>query len=177
MKFEDLGLAVVSDKLDVYVNDTEGNKHTIAVKTYLPIEEKAKLVQYVVDCALDESTGCFSPIRLNVYFALGIMNYYTDVEIDTSVEPQKTYDLLESNGVVDRVLAILPDDERSFIAKLVDDTVEDIARYNSSFAGVIHTMTGDASNLGASVEEILSKIKNREGLELLGEIKNVVGTD
>lgn len=38
-------------------------------------------------------------------------------------------------------------------------------------------MTGEATNLGDSIQDILEKIKNREGMELLGEIRDVVGTD
>lgn len=147
----------------------------LAVKTYLPIEEKAKLVQYVVDASLDMNTGCFSPIRLNTYFGLAIMKFYCDVEFGDFDNPAETYDYIETTGILDGVLAAIPEDERNFIQELVDDTVEDMARYNNSFAGIMQAMNGEATNLGDSLDDILSKIKNREGMELLSEIKNVVG--
>ena len=173
MKFEELNLTVQEGTLDCRISEDM----VIPVKTYLPIQEKADLISYVVDCSIDDNTGCFSPVRLNVYFAIGIMKWYAGIEFESLDDASKIFDLLESNGVVDRVLAIIPEEERDFIQRLVDDTVEDIARYNSSFAGVVYSMTGDASNLDKSLEEILAKVKNREGLEVLSEIKNMVGTD
>lgn len=173
MKFEELNLTMQEGTLDCRISEDM----TIPVRTYLPMQEKADLISYVVDCAIDENTGCFSPVRLNVYFAIGIMKWYADIEFESLDDASRIFDLLESNGVVDRVLAIIPEEEREFIQRLVDDTVDDIARYNSSFAGVVHGMTGDANTLDKSLEEILEKIKNKEGLEVLSEIKNVVGTD
>lgn len=173
MKFEELNLTMQENTVNCQVSEDI----VIPVRTYLPMQEKADLISYVVDCALDENTGCFSPVRLNVYFAIGIMKWYAGIEFNPLDDASKLFDLLESNGLVDRVLAIIPEEERDFIQRLVDDTVDDIARYNSSFAGVVHGMTGDANNLDKSLEEILEKVKNREGLEVLSEIKNVVGTD
>ena len=118
----------------------------LIVKTYLPMEEKAQFIQQVVDAAMDAKTGCFSPVRLNTYY-----------------------------GLLDGVLAAIPEDERNFLQEMVDDTVADISSYNMSFAGIMQSMTGEASNLGDSLDEILTKIKNREGLELLAEIKNIEG--
>ena len=147
----------------------------LIVKTYLPMEEKAQFIQQVVDAAMDAKTGCFSPVRLNTYYGLAIMEFYCGIEFEDDTDLVAAYDYLEVSGILDGVLAAIPEDERNFLQEMVDDTVADISSYNMSFAGIMQSMTGEASNLGDSLDEILTKIKNREGLELLAEIKNIEG--
>lgn len=92
-------------------------------------------------------------------------------------EVSKTYDLLEENGVIDQIISTIPEDEIEFMKELVNDTVSDIARYNSSAAGIIQAMTANAGGLDSQITEILDKIKNGENLETLAVIKDVVGKD
>lgn len=153
-----------------------GSEITLNLKTYLPINEKVKLISFVVDNAIDEDTGCFSPVRLNVYYSIGILIYYCGLEVE-GIDIVETYDLFEYLGIFNKVLSEIPEEERQFMEDLLDSTVEDIAKYNHSAAGIIHSMTNDAGNLSESLQDILSKIKDREGLEILSEIKNVVGND
>lgn len=153
-----------------------GPEITLDLKTYLPINEKVQLISFVVDNAIDESTGCFSPVRLNVYYSIGVLIYYCGLDIE-DINVVETYDLFEKLGIFNAVLSEIPEEERQFMEDLLDNTVEDIARYNHSAAGIIHSMTNDAGNLSDSLQDILAKIKDREGLEVLSEIKNVVGND
>lgn len=60
---------------------------------------------------------------------------------------------------------------------LVKDTIKDIARYNSSAAGIIQMMNQNAGGLNEQITDMLNKIKNGENLETLSVIKDVVGTD
>mgnify|MGYP006926996284 FL=1 len=60
---------------------------------------------------------------------------------------------------------------------LVNDTINDIARYNSSAAGIIQSMSNNAGGLDSQITDILEKIKNGEGMETLSVIKDVVGKD
>ena len=179
MLFEDIQslgyeLNIESSVVELFNENNESK--VIEVKHYLPIEEKGKLVSYVINSSIDLATGCFSPLRLNTYFAIGVMKFYCGMEFDEEKIPM-AYDILENSGIINRVLHEIPQEERDFIQELVDETAKDIARYNNSFAGIMASMNTDASNLGNSIQDIMEKIKNKEGLEVLSEIKNVVGTD
>lgn len=154
-----------------------GPDHTVRVLQYLPIDGKANLVQYVVNAAIDNNTGCFSPVRVNVYYAIGVVRSYCGVHFDDLQDMAEAYDLLESTDILSHIMEAIPEEERVYMENLVNDTIEDIARYNNSFAGMMSAMSVEANDLGTSLEDILEKIKNREGMELLGEIKNAVGTD
>lgn len=173
--FSKLGLKAQKQVKTVQINDSI----SLEIRQYLPISEKADFVTFVVDSAIDEATGCFSPVRLEVYFGVALAKWYANISF-TEKQMQditKTYDLLEENKIIDLINEVIPDDESDFIHDLVNDTVEDIARYNNSFAGMLRGMTDEAGNLGTSIDDILAKVKDRQGLEVLEEIKNVVGKD
>lgn len=175
MTFEDLKL----DPIELITAEVKLNCNglTIGVQQYLPINDKAEFIMYVVNNAVDQSTGCFSPVRLNVFYSLAIVQWYAGVDISNIEDVADAYDKLDKYRIIEDILSAIPKDEREFIDSLVNDTIEDIARYNNSFAGMISTMTSDATNLDKSIQEILEKVKNKEGLEILSEIKNVVGKD
>lgn len=154
-----------------------GPEYTVRVIQYLPIDGKSNLVQYVVNAAIDNNTGCFSPVRVNVYYAIGVMRAYCGVHFDDDQNVAEAYDLLESTGILDRVMEAIPEGERNYMENLINDTIEDIARYNSSLVGMLNAMNQDATGLDESLKKILEQVKNREGLEILEEIKNVGGTD
>ena len=154
----------------------DGKEYTLRVLQYLPIKDKADLVSYVVNAAIDENTGCFSPVRVNVYYGIGIMMQYCRIKFD-DVDVVEAYDIIDSTNILDIVMNAIPEEERVFMESLLNDTIGDISRYNSSLAGMMHSMSGEATNLDESIQAILEKIKNKEGLEVLSEIKNVVGTD
>lgn len=175
--FDSLGLSMG----DTGINKIKINNETteLEVRTYLPIDKKADLIKFIVDGALDDNTGCFSPLRVEVYFAIAICKWYANIDFsfDNLMNISKVYDILESNSIIDSIINAIPSDEMDFLSELVQDTINDIARYNSSAAGIIKTMTVDANSLDGQINSILEKIKNGEGLEALSVIKDAVGTD
>ena len=176
MNFKDL-------KLTPKVSFTEikiGEDTVLKVANYLPIEDKGNLITFVVDMALDTTTGCFSPVRVETYFALAICRWYGDMvfdDDDIQINVALTYDTLETNGIIDAIMNAIPKDELEFIQDLVKDTISDIAKYNSSAAGIIQMMNQNASQLDTQITNILDSIKNGENLETLSVIKDMVGKD
>lgn len=164
--------------LDTNVNYEEINIGDIKlqIRDYLNVSEKARMIQFIVDGALDDNTGCFSPLRVNVYFDIGLCVWYAGIVFDENdiVNIEKVYDILTSNGVIQRITNAIPEDEFELIKDLAQETIDDIAKYNSSAAGIIRNMTVDADGLGNQIEGLLDKIKNAEGLETLSVIKDVV---
>lgn len=175
MKFEEIGLESKVEEIPVKISeDIE-----LHVPAYLSIADKTDFIQFVVDSALDDNTGCFSPIRTRVYCGLAICKWYGGIEfsLDELAHADATYDLLDTNGVITKILEVIPDKEWKTITKLVRDTIKDIARYNSSAAGIIKMASLETSGLNVQVKKMLDEIKEGKGLENLSAIKNVVGTD
>lgn len=174
--FSKLKLKLPIDTVEVVIGEGD-SAITLEVKQYLPQNEKAELIQYVITNSLDDTTGCFSPIRLETYFSLAIAKWYgqitfTDKQLSDAA---KTYDLLESNEVFDKIMCAIPSAEYKFLNAAVNDTANDIARFNNSFAGMITAMSGDASAMDSQLTEIFEKIKNKEGLEELSAIRDIMG--
>lgn len=147
------------------------------VRTYLPIDDKANLITWAINLALDEKNGCISPVRFEVCFALGVVRWYAGIDFDDDISFSDIYDMFEQNDVINQVMGAIPVAEIDFVRDLAKDTAEDIVRYNNSFMGMITTASSDTSNLTDEVKEIVNAIKNGEGMEQLAVIKDVVGTD
>ena len=58
------------------INVKFGDKDVI-VKQYLPIKEKAELVDYIIQSSFDER-GLFSPLREAIYTTIGMLKWYTN---------------------------------------------------------------------------------------------------
>lgn len=159
----------------VKINDTT----ELEVRSYLPIAQKGDLVTFVINGALDNMTGCFSPLRLEVYFAIAVVKWYAGVTFENQelMDIGNIYDTFEANNVILSVMGAIPEEELEFVESLVKDTAEDVARYNNSFAGIMAAMSDGATSLDGQLTEILEKIKNQEGMELLAAIKDVGGTN
>ena len=170
--FSKLNLKLNKDEEKIKIGENE-----ITVRKYLPQVEKAELISFVIERSLDEKTGCFSPIRLETYFALAVVKWYTDITFtDKQIdEAAKTYDVLESNGIFKQIYAAIPQDEFDYIDNAVAETAEDIANYNHSLAGILAFASDSTNNLSEQIDKVLAQVKNKEGIELLSEIKNVVG--
>ena len=173
MNYKELNLSTSIKEILVKINDAI----ELRVRTYLPIAEKISLITYVVDHALDENTGRFSPVRVGLFFDLAIAHFYGGIDFEDDVMALDAYDAMETNGILTQIVSAIPQDEYDNIMNLVIETTKDIADYNSSFAGVLQIASQDSTNLTQQIEEALGQVKNREGLEILSEIKNVVGTD
>lgn len=173
--FTKLGLKAKKVATSCQINDNI----SLEIRQYLPIDEKANLIQFIVNHALDQMTGCFSPVRVEVYFSIAVCKWYAGITFTDKqmAEVSKTYDLLEENGVIDKIISVIPENEINFMNELVNDTIDDIARYNSSAAGIIQAVSANADGLDNQITEILDKVKNGENMETLSVIKDVVGKD
>lgn len=171
VNFNKLGLKLQTYEKEWQFSDTV----ILTVKTYLPIVEKSDLIMFVVNNAADDN-GCFSPVRTEVYFSLGLAKWYaginfTDKQIN---EGSKTYDILESNEFFSDLRAHIGEEEYDCIESLLEETLNDISRFNNSFVGMMNAVSGDADNLSAQASDIMTKLQNKEGLETLSLIKDTV---
>ena len=149
----------------------------LAVRTYLPIDDKAALITWAIDLSLDDKTGCISPVRFEVCFALGVVKWYTDIDFEGEATLSEIYDLFEQNDVINQVMGAIPASEIDFVKALAQDTAEDIVRYNNSFAGMITAMGDNAGEMDEQIKALVKDISEAKGLETLSVIKDVVGTD
>jgi hypothetical protein len=167
MQFKDLELDYEAIEASVKINN-----HELGVLQYLPIDKKGELLTFVLTGAIDDQTGCFSPLRIEVYYTLALLKYYAGIEFDSDDYSHigETYDKLDRSGCIDIVLSAIPEDELQFMEELMVETVDDVAQYNTSFSGTLSMMSGLTGDLSEQVDALLGKLKENNNFNQLKEL-------
>lgn len=170
MNYSDLGLNIEYKKVEVEVIEDK----KLEVLTYLPIREKTEMLQFIVNNVIDPKTGCASPIRMEIYFSIAVCHWYGGIDFSNEdmAKISDVYDALELNKVIQTIIDHVPYDEINFMRELAEETVADVARYNSSAAGIVQSMVDSSGSLDRQLNDIIQKVQSKEGLELLDMIKN-----
>lgn len=170
MNYSDLGLDIEYKEVEV----TLVGGQTLGIMQYLPMKDKTEMLQFIVNNVIDPRTGCASPIRLEIYFSIAVCHWYGGIDFSSEdmANVGEVYDRLQFNNIIDAVTNAIPEDEYWFVRGLAEETVADVAKYNSSAAGIIQNMSDSAGGLDKQLNDIIEKVQNKEGLELLDIIKN-----
>ena len=152
-------------------------EETIAVKQYLPIQEKLELIGNVVMAAHEQDENYSNPVKAGVYRDLEVIFAYTNISFTDKQKEDlpKLYDMLYSSGVITEVLKNIPEDEYVEIAFGVRDSIEAIYKYQNSVLGVLDTIKTDYSDLDFDADAIKAKIGNPENLTLLKDVLTKLG--
>ena len=123
---------------DVKTVDFNGSK--IEVLQYLPIAEKYDLVSIVLQETKEDNL--YSPIRLDMLFHLFLVFSYTNI---TFTEKQKEdlpklYDTLLSSGLLDIVLAAIPDEEYAVLNDYIEDYMTQDMEYNTTASAMVQNL-------------------------------------
>jgi len=152
------------------------NEQEVTVQQYLPIEEKMLIVQNVINSSLDVN-NFLSPGRIDVFLALEIVRAYTNISLTEKMitEAPKTYDLLKTNGILDAVIAAIPNQEYQTLYSYVLTVIESTNEYFHSFLGVLKSISNDYDNTSMDLEKLFSSIKDPTALSTLKDIMDKIG--
>ena len=151
-------------------------ENDIEVIQYLPISDKLALVERVMNATVDD-TGFFNPARMEVYMSLEIIRTYTNISLtDKMMEnAPKTYDLLMINGVLDAVIAAIPEDEFNNVFDTVDECAQHAVNYMNSFAGTMKLITENYDATKLNVESIMDSLNDPEKIGMVKDILDKIG--
>lgn len=169
--FSKLKLVKKDDVKTITINDIE-----IEVKQYLPVSEKIDIVTNVLNNSQSENNFA-NPIHIEVYSNLEIIYAYTNLNFtDKQKEtPDKLYDLLEQNGVINAVIEAIPQLEYELLIDWIKETIESYYTYRNSALGILDQISTDYSNLKYDATEIQEKIADPNNLTLLKDIVTKLG--
>ena len=169
--FSKLKLVKKDDIKTITINDIE-----IEVKQYLPVSEKIDIVTNVLNNSQSENNFA-NPIHVEVYSNLEIIYAYTNLNFtDKQKEtPDKLYDLLEQNGVINAVIEAIPQLEYELLIDWIKETIESYYTYRNSALGILDQISTDYSNLKYDATEIQKKIADPNNLTLLKDIVTKLG--
>lgn len=151
------------------------NEQEVAVQQYLPIDKKSKLIEQVAGYVFDD-TGFASPIRLNIYFTILALKAYTNISItDKMIEnASKTYDAILLNNL-DTLLNYVPEVEIKELQEMVEKSIDQIVKYNTSFLGMMRTASTEYNTAKMDVDELMHTFDQPDKIGLVKDVLDKLG--
>lgn len=152
------------------------NEQEIEVIQYLPIQDKLELVEKVLNSTIDD-TGFLNPVRLEVYTILEIISAYTNINITEKMmeNAPKTYDSFMINGIIDKIIEAIPEDEYNAVFDAIEECAEHAIKFLNSFVGMMRTVTNDYNATKMNVDEIVNSLNDPDKIGLVKDILEKLG--
>lgn len=170
LAFSKLGLKVNNQVVNILYND-----NNIEVKQYLSINDKLKLISDVINNSIDEHSFC-NPVRVDVFAALGIIDYYTNITFTEKQKenPVKLFDLLEESGLMKQIQNTIPKEEINALMKGLWDSIDAIYTYQNSAMGILDNITNNYDKTELNADKLIEELNNMD-TDLLKNILNKLG--
>ena len=153
MLFKDLNLK--TDYL-TKTNSFTFQDQEITVKEYLPVSDKIDLVQIALQKA--EQDGVYNELLLDMYFHLNMVYLYTNIEFDEQdrEDEYKLFDLLEGNGIIDKVVVTVGEEEYATLREMVAAMRDRNLKYQNSAAAVLRRLVQDLPRNAQAAMDIVN---------------------
>ena len=171
-----IGFTKLGLKPNNKIVNIEFNEQIIEVKQYLPVEEKLELITNVLELSHD-SNNFSNPIKVQVYTAIDMIDKYTNISFTEKQKenPTKLYDLLNGNGLLEKIIDAVPQTEYDELIHGIYDTIDAVYSYQNSVLGILDTISQDYNNLNLDATEIQKKLADPENMALLKNIMTKLG--
>lgn len=158
VSFSKLGLKVNNEIVNIHFND-----QVIEVKQYISVNDKLKLISEVINDTIDEHSFC-NPVKVKVYLALGILDYYTNINFTEKQkeDPVKLYDLFQSSNLLDQIFNAIPEEEFNDLTNGVWDSINAIYTYNNSAMGIMDNITTNYKNTNLDTNKLIEELNNMD---------------
>ena len=162
INFDDLQLQVNQDTKIIKIADKE-----IAVKNYLSINDKVTLIQLVLQQATDSEI--YNSLLLEAYFNLYLVFFYTNLEFtdEQKENAMNTFDLLESNGVIDLVINAIDKEEYEDLYNALLEQRDLNIKYQTS-------VTYSVSHLINSFNDFTKNLNEYDYQAIVDNVKNTL---
>lgn len=159
------------------VQTVEYNDQTIEVKQYLPIAEKSELITRVLNNSVDENTGYYNLLKLDMNLGLEIVYAYSNISFTEKQkeDPMKLYDMLNASKVLNLIIGLVPDGEFYYLNKTTHEMANNIVTYRNSAMGIMEAISADYSNLDLDATDIQKKLNDPDNMALLKDVLTKLG--
>ena len=151
LTFTKLNLKKKEDIKEINFND-----NIIEVKQYLSIQDKLDLIDITLQKAKEDRL--YNPLKIDMYFHLNLIYLYTNITFtDKQREDEiKLYDILESNGLIDMIVAVIPEKEYDELLNKINEKIENELKYNTTAAAIISKIIDDLPENAAAAQKIVN---------------------
>lgn len=140
---------------------------TIEVIQYLDVESKYDLI--MITLQKSQEGKLFSSFKLDMYFHLHLIYMYTNISFTQKQQENeiKLYDALASSGLVNQIIALIPDDEYTYLRRFITDQAEKTMRYNASAGGVVNEIIKDLPSHAQAAMDIVNNFDKSKFQEVI----------
>lgn len=158
ISFSKLGLKVNNEVININFND-----QVIEVKQYISVNDKLKLISEVINNTIDEHSFC-NPVKVKVYLALGILDYYTNINLTEKQkeDPVKLYDCFQSSKLLHQICNAIPEEEFNDLTEGTWDSINAIYTYNNSAMGIMDNITTNYKNTNLDTNKLIEELNNMD---------------
>lgn len=169
-------LGITKDELNK-IQTVEYNDQTIEVKQYLPIAGKSELITRVLNNSVDENTGYYNLLKLDMNLGLEIVYAYSNISFTEKQkeDPMKLYDMLNASKVLNLIIGLVPDGEFYYLNKTTHEMANNIVAYRNSVMGIMEAISADYSNLDLDATDIQKKLNDPDNMALLKDVLTKLG--
>ena len=171
LAFSKLGL-----KVNDIVNPLMFGENTIEVKVYLPLDDKIKLVQTILNNTVDDK-GYYNPIQLEVNKVIETVAAYTNITFTDKQRENisKLYDQLISSGLWGTLKASIPHSEMEYIDGKLTSLIDNIYKYRNSAVGILENLNIDYEKLDGLSADIQKNLSDKDNLALVRDVLTKMG--
>ena len=165
-------------KIKEEIKNVKFNDVDIEIKQYLPIEEKLQIISNVTSISYEQDINYFNPVKISIFTNLEIIFSYTNINFTDKQKENltKLYDEIKSSGLLNLIIANIPEEEVISINTGVKDTVTSLYNFQTSALGILKGLT---QNQELSMEDLnvlkqsLNNIQNSDLYKNLVSILNI----
>ena len=152
-------------------------EQTIAVKQYLPIEEKLELISKVIMQAHEPESNYNNPVKTDALIALELIFAYTDLVFTDKQKEDlpKLYDLIHCNNIDTMVIEAIGKYEYDEIRTGVYRSIDAIYAYQNSVLGFLDNIKQEQDMLDFDIEELQKKLATSENLDVVKDVLSKLG--
>ena len=163
VSFASLKLKTKDDVKTIVIGDKE-----IEVKQYLPIEDKYDLLMISLQEA--KENGIFNELKLDTFFHLNLVFMYSNLSFTDKQKEDllNLYDILESNDIINKIVAEIPQDEIEYLYSCLGKIKEDLIAYGNSISGIVDNLITQLPTNAQAAADIV----NNFDPEKYGEVIN-----
>lgn len=151
--FNDMNLTINSSIKIIRINNSN-----IAVKQYLPVEDKNSILENTIQKA-DQGT-ILNTFLLDCIFNMYVIFKYTDIEftVEQKGDLFGLYDILESNNVINMIISAIPEDEYKELKENLNNMVADYLTYRNSARALLQQFTFFAPDAAEKLKQVSEEI-------------------
>ena len=151
------------------------NEQEIEIKQYLPVEDKATLIDTIVAKSISDN-GFFNPFKLRIMTNFEVIKAYTNITFTEKQSTEnffKTYDAIAAD-FIDIIFNEIPEDELEEIFDSVEEVTQAIVQYNNSLMGILAQVSQNYENVNFDLDKMADVLGNPENLTMVKKmIENV----